>query len=65
MKVATIRLNMVAGHVVQPPQNAFMQGRNILDGVLILHEPVHELHTKKLNGLILKLNFDKVKWSFL
>jgi hypothetical protein len=60
---------MVADHVVRPSQTAFMQGRNILDGVAILHETVHELHSKKLNGVILKLNFkkayDKVKWSFL
>jgi hypothetical protein len=34
----------------------------------VLHAAVHELHTKKLSGVILKLNFkkayDKVKWSF-
>jgi hypothetical protein len=46
-----------------------MQGRNILDGLVTLHETVHELHSKKLNGVILKLDFekvyDKVKWSFL
>jgi hypothetical protein len=52
-----------------PTQTAFMQGRNILDGVVILHEAVHGLNTKKLNGIILKLDFeeayDKVKWSFL
>jgi hypothetical protein len=49
-KVATIRLNTVAGHVVRPSQTAFMQGCNILDGVAILHETVHELHRKNLNG---------------
>ena len=68
-KVATIRLNSVADHVVRPSQTAFMQGRNILDGVVILHEAVHELHRKKLNGVILKIDFekayDKVNWSFL
>jgi hypothetical protein len=68
-KVATIRLNTVADHVVRPSQTAFMQVRNILDGVVILHEAAHKLHTKKLNGVILKLDFektyDKVKWSFL
>jgi hypothetical protein len=46
-----------------------MQGRNILDGVVKLHETVHELHSKKLNRVILKLYFekayDKVKWYFL
>jgi mannosylglycoprotein endo-beta-mannosidase len=68
-KVETIRLNTVSDHVVRPSQIAFMQGRNILDGVVVLHETVHELHSKKLNGVILKLDFekayDKVKWSFL
>jgi hypothetical protein len=68
-KVATIRLNAVADDVVRPSQTAFMQGRNILDGVVTLHETVHELHSKKLNGVLLKLDFkkayDKVKWSFL
>jgi hypothetical protein len=68
-KTATLRLNSVADHVVRPSQTAFMQGRNILDGVVTLHETVHELHRKKLNGVILKIDFekayDKVKWSFL
>jgi hypothetical protein len=58
-KVATIRLNTVANYAVRPSQTAFMQGRNILDGVVVLHEAVHELHSKKLNGVILKLDFEK------
>ena len=55
IKVATNRLNSVADHVVRPSQTTFMQGRNILDGVAVLHEIVHELHHKKLNGVIFKL----------
>jgi hypothetical protein len=46
-----------------------MQGRNILDGVVVLHEIVHELHRKKLNGVVLKIDFEKAydngMWSFL
>jgi hypothetical protein len=68
-KVATLRLNSVANHVVRPSLTTFMQGRNILDGMVILDEMGHELHRKKLNGIILKIDFekayDKVKWSFL
>jgi hypothetical protein len=55
----TIRLNSVAEHVVRPSQTAFMQGRHILDGVVILNETVHELHRKKLNVVVLKIDFEK------
>jgi hypothetical protein len=40
-----------------------------MEGTIILHETLHELHRKKLNGAILKLDFekayDKVNWGFL
>jgi hypothetical protein len=39
----------MANHVVRPSQTAIMQRQNILDGVVTLHETVHELHSKKLN----------------
>jgi exonuclease III len=68
-KVGTNRLNKVAKTVVNPMQTAFMPGRNIMEGVVILHETIHELHTKKRDGIILKIDFekayDKVKWDFL
>ena len=46
-KVATNRLNKVAQTVVSPMQTAFMPGRNIMEGVVVLHETIHELHNKK------------------
>ncbi|XP_062188905.1 uncharacterized protein LOC133892218 [Phragmites australis] len=68
-KVLTNRIALVAQKVIQPSQSVFMKGRNILEGVVILHETIHEMHRKKLDGVILKLDFekayDKVKWSFL
>ena len=55
--------------MVQPTQMAFMLGRNILEGVVVLHETLHEIHSKKLDGVVFKLDFeqayDKVKLSFL
>ena len=67
-KVGTNRLNKVAQTMVSPTQTAFMPGRNIMEEVVILHETIHELHTKKRDGVILKIDFekayDKVKWSF-
>ena len=68
-KVATIRVNSVADHLISPTQTAFMRGRNILEGVVTLHKTVHELHRKNQSAIIFKIDFekayDKVKWDFL
>jgi hypothetical protein len=41
---------MVATKVIRPSQTAFLPGRYIFEGVVILHETIHELHKKKQNG---------------
>jgi hypothetical protein len=68
-KVATNRITDLSQKVIRPTQTAFMPGRHILEGVVILHETVHELHRKKLDGVLFKIDFekayDKVKWPFL
>jgi hypothetical protein len=46
-----------------------MPGRHILEGVVILRETIHELHMKKTDGVLMKIDYEKaykkVKWSFL
>jgi hypothetical protein len=68
-KVGTNWVTSIAHKVIKPTQSAFIPGRNILEGVVVLHETIHELHKKKLDGVIFKIDFekayDKVKWSFL
>jgi hypothetical protein len=69
IKVATNRVTQIAQKVISPSQTAFLPGRNIMEGVIILHETIHEMHRKKHNNLILKIDFekayDKIKWSFV
>ena len=64
-KVAIIRVNSVADNIISPSQTAFLRGRNILEGVVILHETVHELHRKNHSVVIFKIDlekaYDKVK----
>ena len=68
-KVGTNRLTQISHSVVQPSQTAFMPDRNILEGVVVLHETLHEINTKKLEWVVFKVDFekvyDKVKWPFL
>jgi hypothetical protein len=49
----------VALSVIRPTQIAFMPIRHILEGVLVLHETIHELYKKKLDGVLLKIDFEK------
>ncbi|WVZ74625.1 hypothetical protein U9M48_022786 [Paspalum notatum var. saurae] len=68
-KVATNRLVQVAHKIIRPSQTAFLPGRNIMEGAVVLHETLHEMHRKNLNGVIFKIDFekayDKVRWDFL
>uniref|UniRef100_A0A453KG56 Reverse transcriptase domain-containing protein n=1 Tax=Aegilops tauschii subsp. strangulata TaxID=200361 RepID=A0A453KG56_AEGTS len=36
-----------------------MLDRNILEGVVVLHETLYEIHTKKLDGVVFKVDFEK------
>jgi hypothetical protein len=58
-ELLTNRIGLVADRIVSPSETVFMPGRNILEGVIILHESIHELQRKKLDGVILKLDFEK------
>lgn len=63
-----MRLTPVAGKLINENQSAFLPGRYILEGVVILHEVLHELRVTKKEGVILKLDFkkayDKINWGF-
>jgi hypothetical protein len=68
-KVLANRLTAVANKVISPTQSAFLPGRNIMEGVVVLHETLHELHRRQLDGVVFKIDFekayDKVKWPFV
>lgn len=57
--VGTNRLTDIAHTVVRPTQTTFMPRRHIQEGMVVLHETVHELHPKKLDGVIFKVDFEK------
>jgi hypothetical protein len=68
-KVLAIRLMEVAEDIINKTQTTFIKNRFALEGVLMLHEVVHELEIKKQRGVIMKVDFekayDKMNWEFL
>lgn len=53
-KAVTMRATEYAGNVISKTQTAFIPGRSILEGVVILHDVLHELDTKKEGVLSLR-----------
>ena len=58
-KVLKLILETIMGKIINKSQNAFIKGRNIMDGIMSLHEILQDTTAKKENGLVLKLDFEK------
>ena len=68
-KLLADRLAKLAHKIVSPCQTAFIKGRYIVDGAVMLHEIVHELQSKNMRGVIFKIDFEKaydsISWDFV
>ncbi|GKC29214.1 RNA-directed DNA polymerase, eukaryota, reverse transcriptase zinc-binding domain protein [Tanacetum coccineum] len=68
-KILAKRVKRVIGKIIGEVQNAFIEGRYILDGVLIANETMEFLKQKKMKGIIFKVDFEKaydsINWSYL
>jgi hypothetical protein len=58
-KLLNDRLTPTAYNIVSGSQIAFIKGRNILEGVITLHELLHELKQTKKQGVLFKIDFEK------
>jgi hypothetical protein len=68
-KVLAKRLAKVMDSLVAPTQSAFLKGRFLVDGVMVVNEIVDMAKKTGRSCLILKVDFEKaydsVEWSFL
>ncbi|XP_022019330.1 uncharacterized protein LOC110919364 [Helianthus annuus] len=68
-KVLANRMRTVMDDVISDFQSAFLSGRFILDGPLIVNEIISWFKKKKSKAFILKIDFDKaydnVSWKFV
>jgi hypothetical protein len=54
-----IKLGMIIHKVITDTQTAFIRDRFIMEGIVILHETIHEIHHKKLPSVLFKIDFKK------
>ncbi|RVW97045.1 Transposon TX1 uncharacterized 149 kDa protein [Vitis vinifera] len=68
-KVLSGRLRKVLHETISDSQGAFVEGRHILDAVLIANEVVDEKRRSGEEGIVFKIDFEKaydhVDWGFL
>ncbi|KAL8474066.1 hypothetical protein ACS0TY_030786 [Phlomoides rotata] len=68
-KILSRRISRVMDDIIADNQSAFLRGRNIIDGILILNEAHDEAKRRKIKRFFFKVDFakayDSVNWEFL
>eukprot|EP00253_Pinus_taeda_P015714 PITA_15714 len=68
-KVIASRLKMILPGIISEEQSGYMEGRQILDNILLAQEMIHSLHSRKEAGMLMQLDlskaYDKVSWKYL
>ncbi|GKV29210.1 hypothetical protein SLEP1_g38156 [Rubroshorea leprosula] len=68
-KLLANRLRKVLDGVIGEQQMAFIEGRQLMDGVVIANEVIDEAKKKKMESFLFKVDFekafDKVCWEFI
>jgi len=67
-KVIANRLKPLLPLLISPEQPKYVEGRQIMDGIILSHEIIHSLKHSNQVGIILKLDlskaFDKLSWNY-
>ena len=68
-KVLANRIKSVMRLIISQSQNAFVEGRQILDAALIANEAVDSILRRKDKGILCKLDiekaYDHIRWDFI
>jgi exonuclease III len=68
-KVVANRLKPILTHVISKEQAGYVEGRQIMDSVILAHEVIHSLKTSRTPGMLIKLDlskaFDRASWQYL
>eukprot|EP00253_Pinus_taeda_P013029 PITA_13029 len=63
------RLKPMLEKLISAEQTGFVEGRQILDGLVVTQEVIHSLKTKHQKGMMIKLDlskaYDRLNWNYL
>lgn len=68
-KVIASRLKPILPTIISSEQSSYVEGKQIMDSVILAHEVIHSLQKTKTLGMLLKLDiskaFDKISWDYM
>jgi len=68
-KVVANRLKPILPFIISKEQAGYVEGRQIMDRVILAHEVIHSLKSTKNLGMLIKLDlskaFDRFSWQYL
>jgi hypothetical protein len=68
-KVIANRLKPLLPTIISNEQSGYVEGRQIMDSVILANEVIHSLKTSKISGMLIKLDlsksFDRLSWQYL
>ena len=68
-KVIANRLKPLMPLLISPEQTGYVEGRQILDGIILTHEIIHSLKICKKPGMLLKIDlskaFHRLNWNYI
>eukprot|EP00253_Pinus_taeda_P019947 PITA_19947 len=68
-KIIATRIKLLLPLIISPEQSGYVEGRQIMDGIILTHEIIHSLKISKRPGMLLKLEpskaFDSLSWNYM
>jgi hypothetical protein len=68
-KVIAMHLKPIMSYIISQEQGGYVEGRKIMDSVILSHEIIHSLKTTSNPGMLIKLDlsksFDKINWQYM
>lgn len=68
-KVIANRLKPILPLIIFEEKSGYVEGRQILDNILLAQEMIHTLQSRNIPGMLIQLDlskaFDKINWNYL